>query len=178
MVMLKKNSCFHDNLIVLTIIMFKKFILTFLFLCILTSCNFKKLIPKNNELVYIDCPKSLILLAGSKKIEKDVILSINKNYRIDCFYNTDQPDKTIFEINYIIDATNSDTDTSLLSFDFWVFLTNKKENIKIDELVFQKIIDFESIDNDSEFSQFSFKDQVIIDSEKYKEGIKIFISLN
>ena len=104
MVMLKKNSCFHDNLIVLTIIMFKKFILTFLFLCILTSCNFKNLIPKNNELIYIDCPKSLILLAGSKKIEKDVILSINKNYRIDCFYNTDQPDKTIFEINYIIDA--------------------------------------------------------------------------
>ena len=176
--MLKKNSCFHDNLIVLTIIMFKTFILTFLCLFILTSCNFKNLIPKKNELIYIDCPKSLILLAGSKKIEKDVILSINKNYTIDCFYNTDQPDKTVFEINYIIDAKNVINYPDLILFDFWIFLTNKKENIKIEEFVFQKIIDFEAIDNDSEVLQFSFSDQVDIDTEKYKKGLKIFISLN
>ena len=158
--------------------MFKTFILTFLSLFILTSCNFKNLIPKKNELIYIDCPKSLILLAGSKKIEKDIILSINKNYTIDCFYNTDQPDKTIFEINYIIDAKNVTDEPNIILFDFWVFLTNKMENLKIEEFVFQKVIDFEPIENDIEVLQFSFSDQVIIDTDKYKEGLKIFISLN
>ena len=176
--MFKKNSCFHDNLIVLTIIMFKKIILTFLCLFILTSCNFKNLIPKKNELIYIDCPKSLILLAGSKKIEKDAILSINKNYTIDCFYNTDQPDKTIFEINYIIDAKNVIDEPNIILFDFWVFLTNKMENLKIEEFVFQKVIDFEPIEKDIEVLQFSFSDQFNIDTNKYKEGLKIFISLN
>ena len=158
--------------------MFKTFILTFLSIFIISSCSIKNPFSKKNELIYLDCPKSLILLAGSKKIQDDVVISINKNYRIDCFYNTSQPEEIIFEINYLIDTNKTTNNTDILLFDFWVFLTNKKENIKIDELVFQKIIDFESIDNDSEVSQFSFKDQVIIDSEKYKEGIKIFISLN
>ena len=158
--------------------MFKTFILTFLSIFIISSCSIKNPFSKKNELIYLDCPKSLILLAGSKKIQDDVVISINKNYRIDCFYNTSQPEEIIFEINYLIDTNKTTNNTDILLFDFWVFLTNKKENIKIDELVFQKIIDFESIDSDSEVSQFSFKDQVIIDSEKYKEGIKIFISLN
>ena len=158
--------------------MFKTFILTFLSLFILTSCNFKNLIPKKNELIYIDCPKSLILLAGSKKIEKDIILSINKNYTIDCFYNTDQPDKTIFEINYIIDAKNVIDEPNIILFDFWVFLTNKMENLKIEEFVFQKVIDFEPIEKDIKVLQFSFSDQFNIDTNKYKEGLKIFISLN
>ena len=158
--------------------MFKTFILTFLSIFILTSCNFKKLIPKKNETLYLDCPKSLILLAGSKKIDKDAILSINKNYTIDCFYNTDQPDKTVFEINYIIDTKNVINNPDLILFDFWIFLTNKKENIKIEEFVFQKIIDFEPIESDIEVLQFSFSDQVNIDTDKYKEGLKIFISLN
>ncbi|MFL2736124.1 MAG: hypothetical protein ACJ0E8_04010 [Gammaproteobacteria bacterium] len=117
-------------------------------------------------------------MAGSKKIEKDIILSINKNYTIDCFYNTDQPDKTIFEINYIIDAKNVIDEPNIILFDFWVFLTNKMENLKIEEFVFQKVIDFEPIEKDIEVLQFSFSDQFNIDTNKYKEGLKIFISLN
>ena len=61
-------------------------------------------------------------------------------------------------------------------FDFWVFLTNKKENIKINEQMFQRIIDFK--EDETEGKTFSFSDQIIIEKEKYEEGLKIFISLN
>ena len=111
--------------------MFKTFILTFLSIFIISSCSIKNpLANKKNELIYLDCPKSLILLAGSKKIQDNVIIGINKNYKIDCFYYSNEPNTVIFEINYIIDTNNVLPDSDILLFDFWVFLTNKKENIK------------------------------------------------
>ena len=158
--------------------MFKTFILTFLSIFIISSCSIKNPFSKKNELIYLDCPKSLILLAGSKKIQDDVVISINKNYRIDCFYNTSQPEEIIFEINYLIDTNTTTNNPGILLFDFWVFLTNKKENIKINEQMFQRIIDFDSKKDVTEDKTFSFSDQIIIEKEKYEEGLKIFISLN
>ena len=158
--------------------MFKTFILTFLSIFIISSCSIKNPFSKKNELIYLDCPKSLILLAGSKKIQDDVVISINKNYRIDCFYNTSQPEEIIFEINYLIDINKTTNNPDILLFDFWVFLTNKKENIKINEQMFQRIIDFDSKEDVTEGKTFSFSDQIIIEKEKYEEGLKSFISLN
>ena len=158
--------------------MFKTFILTFLSIFIISSCSIKNPFAKKNELIYLDCPKSLILLAGSKKIQDNVIIGINKNYKIDCFYYSNEPKTVIFEINYIIDTNNVLPDSDILLFDFWVFLTNKKENIKVNEQMFQKVIDFGSIEDDSEDIKFSFSDQIIIDKQKYEDGLKIFISLN
>jgi hypothetical protein len=158
--------------------MFKTFILTFLSIFIISSCSIKNPFAKKNELIYLDCPKSLILLAGSKKIQDNVIIGINKNYKIDCFYYSNEPKMVIFEINYIIDTNNVLPDSDILLFDFWVFLTNKKENIKVNEQMFQKVIDFGSIEDDSEDIKFSFSDQIIIDKQKYEDGLKIFISLN
>ena len=159
--------------------MFKTFILTFLSIFIISSCSIKNpLANKKNELIYLDCPKSLILLAGSKKIQDNVIIGINKNYKIDCFYYSNEPNTVIFEINYIIDTNNVLPDSDILLFDFWVFLTNKKENIKVNEQMFQKVIDFGSIEDESEDIKFSFLDQIIIDKQKYEDGLKIFISLN
>jgi len=158
--------------------MFKTFILTFLSIFIISSCSIKNPFPKKNELIYLDCPKSLILLAGSKKIQDNVIIGINKNYKIDCFYYSNEPNTVIFEINYIIDTNNVLPDSEILLFDFWVFLTNKKENIKVNEQMFQKVIDFGSIEDESEDIKFSFLDQIIIDKQKYEDGLKIFISLN
>ena len=158
--------------------MFKTFILTFLSIFIISSCSIKNPFHKKNELIYLDCPKSLILLAGSKKIQDNVIIGINKNYKIDCFYYSNEPNTVIFEINYIIDTNNVLPDSDILLFDFWVFLTNKKENIKVNEQMFQKVIDFGSIEDESENIKFSFLDQIIIDKQKYEDGLKIFISLN
>ena len=158
--------------------MFKTFILTFLSIFIISSCSIKNPFSKKNELIYLDCPKSLILLAGSKKIQDNVIIGINKNYKIDCFYYSNEPNTVIFEINYIIDTNNVLPDSDILLFDFWVFLTNKKENIKVNEQIFQKVIDFGSIEDESENIKFSFLDQIIIDKQKYEDGLKIFISLN
>ena len=79
---------------------------------------------------------------------------------------------------YIIDTNNVLPDSDILLFDFWVFLTNKKENIKVNEQMFQKVIDFGSIEDESENIKFSFLDQIIIDKQKYEDGLKIFISLN
>ena len=118
------------------------------------------------------------MLAGSKKIQDNVIIGINKNYKIDCFYYSNEPNTVIFEINYIIDTNNVLPDSDILLFDFWVFLTNKKENIKVNEQMFQKVIDFGSIEDESENIKFSFLDQIIIDKQKYEDGLKIFISLN
>ena len=44
--------------------------------------------------------------------------------------------------------------------------------------MFQKAIDFGSIEDDSEDIKFSFLDQIIIDKQTYEDGIKMFISLN
>jgi hypothetical protein len=44
--------------------------------------------------------------------------------------------------------------------------------------MFQKVIDFGSIEDESEDIKFSFLDQIIIDKQKYEDGLKIFISLN
>jgi hypothetical protein len=44
--------------------------------------------------------------------------------------------------------------------------------------MFQKVIDFGSIEDESENIKFSFLDQIIIDKQKYEDGLKIFISLN
>ena len=158
--------------------MLKTFILTFLSIFIISSCSIKNPLAKKSELIYLDCPKSLILLAGSKKIQDNVIIGINKNYKIDCFYYSNEPNTVIFEINYIIDTNNVLPDSDILLFDFWVFLTNKKENIKVNEQMFQKVIDFGSSEDESENIKFSFLDQIIIDKQKYEDGLKIFISLN
>ena len=158
--------------------MFKTLILTFLSIFFISSCSFKNPFPKKNELMYLDCPKSLILLAGSKKIQDNVIIGINKNYKIDCFHYSNEPETVIFDINYVIDTNNLLPDNNILVFDFWVFLTDKKENIKVGEQMFQKAIDFGSIEDDSEDIKFSFLDQIIIDKQTYEDGIKMFISLN
>ena len=156
----------------------KSIILTFLSIFILSSCNIKNPLSKKNQLSYVDCPKSLILLSGSKIIQSDAILSLNKNYEVTCYYDTNDSENIIFQFNYLVDANFTLNDSNVIPFEFWVFLTNKNEDIKVSKQKYNKFIERTLENDDTTSSQFSFSDQVLLSRDTYESGLKIFISLN
>ena len=146
----------------------------------INSCSFKNPLSKNSQVVYVDCPKTLILAPASKIIEDGASLNLNKNYTMTCYSpNLDSTD-VFFDFNYLIELSHNDDANLYRDFDFIVFITNKSENEKIYEQSFVQNIEIEK-SSDEKLKKYesthSFSDQLIIDKSTYTKGIKVFIGI-
>jgi len=146
----------------------------------INSCSFKNPLSKNSQVVYVDCPKTLILAPASKIIEDGASLNLNKNYTMTCYSpNLDSTD-VFFDFNYLIELSHNDDANLYRDFDFIVFITNKSENEKIYEESFVQNIEIEK-NSDEKLKKYesthSFSDQLIIDKSTYTKGIKVFIGI-
>ena len=146
----------------------------------INSCSFKNPLSKNSQVVYVDCPKTLILAPASKIIEDGASLNLNKNYTMTCYSpNLDSTD-VFFDFNYLIELSHNDDANLYRDFDFIVFITNKSENEKIYEQSFVQNIEMEK-SSDEKLKKYesthSFSNQLIIDKSTYTKGIKVFIGI-
>jgi len=146
----------------------------------INSCSFKNPLSKNSQVVYVDCPKTLILAPASKIIEDGASLNLNKNYTMTCYSpNLDSTD-VFFDFNYLIELSHNDDANLYRDFDFIVFITNKSENEKIYEQSFVQNIEIEK-SSDEKLKKYesthSFSNQLIIDKSTYTKGIKVFIGI-
>ena len=146
----------------------------------INSCSFKNPLSKNSQVVYVDCPKTLILAPASKIIEEGASLNLNKNYTMTCYSpNLDSTD-VFFDFNYLIELSHNDDANLYRDFDFIVFITNKSENEKIYEQSFIQNIEIEK-SSDEKLKKYesthSFSNQLIIDKSTYTKGIKVFIGI-
>ena len=158
--------------------MFKSIILTILSLSLILSCSVKNPFSKKNPIIYLDCPKSLILAPGSTIFIDNSSISLNKDYEIECYYNEAKPNQVIFNIDYNVKLDPLDLEEKTYDFELWIFMTDKKETSKLLEFKFEKNIKFDLSEENIANSTYGFQDQIILDRSIYDEGLKIFLSLN
>ena len=159
--------------------MYKSFILAILTLSIFSSCSFNNPLSEKVKLTYLDCPKSLILAPGSSLIKDNINISLINNYSINCYYIDDFEEEIIFDFDYELSVDISNSNKSMTTVNFWIFLTNKKETKKISESSFRKSLDLS--DNDKVTSNkisYLFSDSITINRAEYSEGLRIFLSIN
>ena len=160
--------------------MYKSLLFVIISSFLITSCSFKNSFNQNSQVVYVDCPKTLILAPASKIIEEGASLNLNKNYTMTCYSpNLDSTD-VFFDFNYLIELSHNDDANLYRDFDFIVFITNKSENEKIYEQSFIQNIEIEK-SSDEKLKKYesthSFSNQLIIDKSTYTKGIKVFIGI-
>ncbi len=158
--------------------MYKSFILAILSLSILTSCSFNNPLSKKANLVYLECPKSLILAPGKSLTKENINISLSKNYSVDCYFNENSLNDVIFDFNYQLNVNANDKKSILTSVDLWIFLTDKKEAKKISENSFKKSFEISEITEGGNNISLTFNDSVKLKRSEYDQGIKIFLSLN
>jgi len=158
--------------------MYKSFILAILSLSILTSCSFNNPLSKKANLVYLECPKSLILAPGKSLTKENINISLSKDYSVDCYFNENSLNDVIFDFNYQLNVNANDKKSILTSVDLWIFLTDKKEAKKISENSFKKSLEKTENTEKGKNTSLTFKDSVKIKRSDYDQGIKIFLSLN
>ena len=160
--------------------MYKSLLLVIISSLFITSCSIKNLLNQNSQVVYLDCPKTLILAPASKIIEDGATLNLNKNYSMTCYSpNIDSTD-VFFDFNYVIELSHSNDANLYSDFNLFLFITNNSENEKIYDDSFSKMIEINKKDNDKEInykSEHSFSDQLIINKSTYENGLKIFIGI-
>lgn len=160
--------------------MYKSLLFVIISSLLITSCSFKNPFNQNSQVVYVDCPKTLILAPASKIIEDGATLNLNKNYSMTCYSpNLDSTD-VFFDFNYVIELSHSNDANLYRDFNFIVFITNKSENEKFYEESFVQNIEIEENSDEKLIkyeSTHSFSDQLIIDKSTYTNGIKVFIGI-
>tara|TARA_B100000674_G_C37802304_1_gene897062 strand:+ start:43 stop:519 length:477 start_codon:yes stop_codon:yes gene_type:complete len=158
--------------------MLKSIILPILSLLIVSSCNVKNPLSKKNQISYLECPKSLILAPGSNIVIENTNLSLNKDYNLSCYFYENESDQVVFDLNYNIELNGQEQKEKTYIFEFWLFVTDKKESSKLTEYKLDKKI-ITSFNKDNSFKKtFGFEDQLKLDRNIYDNGVKIFLSLN
>ena len=160
--------------------MYKSLLLTIFSLLFITSCSFKNPLNKNSQVVYVDCPKTLILAPASKIIEDVVTLNLNKNYSMNCYTSSQTPTEIILEFNFLVDASFIKANNTSNDFEFVVFVTNKQEDQKLFEQFFPNTIitEIKSDKIDSSFAKKSeFIEKIKIEKVIFDKGIKVFIGI-
>ena len=158
--------------------MHKLFIFAIISLSILTSCSFNNPLSKKANLVYLDCPKSLILAPGKSLTKDKVNISLKRNYSINCYSSDDALNEVIIDFNYQLDINTSNIEPIKTNVDLWIFLTNKEESKKISEYSFNKSFDLPKSTEENKKLTLEFNDKIVLKKSEYDQGVKIFLSLN
>ena len=106
------------------------------------------------------------------------LLSLSKDYSINCYFTEDNIDEVIFDFNYQLNIDVKNTELKKINADFWIFVTNKEESEKILESSFTKSLDLSQAIQENNQLSLSFKDSVKLKRYEYDQGIRIFLSLN
>ena len=157
--------------------MFKILISAILALVITNSCSVKNPFNKKNEYVYLDCPKSLVLLKAKSIELNDTSLSINKDLSLICSEQANKNDLVSIQVNYEVEVTSQKSIND--EFTFWLFVTNKQEDQKLYEENFTNLINLEIPEDSSGqiIQNFSFSNSITITKDDYKSGVRVFVGI-
>ena len=161
--------------------MLKFFILLISSLLFFNACSIKNPLSKKSKITYIDCPKTLILAPGSKISNDQFTMTLNKNYSINCYLPEPESNEVVFEYNYSIETIYKSPSQKIENIEFIVFITNKKEDLKVHEDTFIKDIGINLPENEisEAFTQITnFSDKIILNKKLYDGGVKTFLAIN
>ena len=146
--------------------MLKNFILAILALSII-SCSVKNPFNKKSSYSYLECPQLLILAKASSINYEDQDIKISKDVSQGC-YTTAESEDVFIDISYFLENLQSE-DPIELNFNFYAFLTDKDEDIKINEFKFNNLI--------TDSNQSQLEHQITIKKDVFQKGVKIFIGI-
>jgi hypothetical protein len=145
------------------------------------ACSIKNPLNNKSKFSYIDCPQTLILAPASKISNDQVTMTLNKGYSLNCYLPEPEAAEVVIEYNYSIETLYKIPNSKTQKIEFIVFITNKKEDIKIYEESFFKDIAINITEDEMPelYKEVSnFNDKIIIDKNLYENGIKSFIAIN
>ena len=161
--------------------MLKLFLLSISSFLFLNACSIKNPLSNKSKFIYVDCPKTLILAPASKISNDQVTITLNKDYSMNCYLPEPDATEVVFEYNYTVETLYKIPSSKKENFEFIVFVTNKKEDLKIYEETFIKVIETNlPVDEVTEsYTQISsFADKLKLDKKTFQDGIKAFIAIN
>ena len=145
------------------------------------ACSIKNPLNNKSKFSYIDCPQTLILAPASKISNDQVTMTLNKGYSVNCYLPEPESTEVVIEYNYSIETLYKIPNSKTEKIEFIVFITNKKEDIKIYEESFFKDIAINISEDEMPelYKEVSnFNDKIIIAKNLYENGIKSFIAIN
>jgi hypothetical protein len=161
--------------------MLKLFILIMSSFLFFNACSIKNPLNNKSKYSYIDCPQTLILAPASKISNDQVTMTLNKGYSVNCYLPEPDSTEVVIEYNYSIETLYKIPNSKTEKIEFIVFITNKKEDIKIYEESFFKDIAINISEDEMPelYKEVSnFNDKIIIAKNLYENGIKSFIAIN
>ena len=161
--------------------MLKLFILIMSSFLFFNACSIKNPLNNKSKYSFIDCPQTLILAPASKISNDQVTMTLNKGYSVNCYLPEPDSTEVVIEYNYSIETLYKIPNSKTEKIEFIVFITNKKEDIKIyEESFFKDIATNISEDEMPELYKevSNFNDKIIIAKNLYENGIKSFIAIN
>ena len=145
------------------------------------ACSIKNPLNNKSKYSFIDCPQTLILAPASKISNDQVTMTLNKGYSVNCYLPEPDSTEVVIEYNYSIETLYKIPNSKTEKIEFIVFITNKKEDIKIYEESFFKNIAINISEDEMPelYKEVSnFNDKIIIAKNLYENGIKSFIAIN
>jgi len=161
--------------------MLKLFILIMSSFLFFNACSIKNPLNNKSKYSYIDCPQTLILAPASKISNDQVTMTLNKGYSVNCYLPEPDSTEVVIEYNYSIETLYKIPNSKTEKIEFIVFITNKKEDIKIYEESFFKDIAINISEDEMPelYKEVSnFNDKITIAKNLYENGIKSFIAIN
>ena len=161
--------------------MLKLFILIMSSFLFFNACSIKNPLNNKSKYSFIDCPQTLILAPASKISNDQVTMTLNKGYSVNCYLPEPDSTEVVIEYNYSIETLYKIPNSKTEKIEFIVFITNKKEDIKIYEESFFKDIAINISEDEMPelFKEVSnFNDKIIIAKNLYESGIKSFLAIN
>ena len=145
------------------------------------ACSINNPLNNKSKYSFIDCPQTLILAPASKISNDQVTMTLNKGYSVNCYLPEPDSTEVVIEYNYSIETLYKIPNSKTEKIEFIVFITNKKEDIKIYEESFFKDIAINISEDEMPelYKEVSnFNDKIIIAKNLYENGIKSFIAIN
>jgi len=145
------------------------------------ACSIKNPLNNKSKFSYIDCPQTLILAPASKISNDQVTMRLKKDYFVSCYLPKSDSTEVVIEYNYSIETLYKIPNSKTEKIEFIVFITNKKEDIKIYEESFFKDIAINISEDEMPelYKEVSnFNDKITIAKNLYENGIKSFIAIN
>ena len=161
--------------------MLKLFILIMSSFLFFNACSIKNPLNNKSKYSFIDCPQTLILAPASKISNDQVTMTLNKGYSVNCYLPEPDSTEVVIEYNYSIETLYKIQNSKTEKIEFIVFITNKKEDIKIYEESFFKDIAINISEDEMPelYKEVSnFNDKIIIAKNLYEKGIKSFVAIN
>lgn len=151
-----------------------KFFISLILIFFVSSCSISNPLKKEAKVTYLECPKSLILLPASKIIKNNSTIELPNEYQLNC-YQINQSEIVEISIDYKLVLKSTVEEIKEHQVKFLVFITNKNEDKKIEEM--RTIKNLGSNKSKKNLFEYNFSDKIQISSNDYYKGIKLFIGI-